>query len=513
MPFKTWMTLSTRCFFATSGWPSLLFFMVVIAACTTGSSEPEQPASRDLPNIVLIVSDDHGTGDLGCYGNSAIQTPHLDSLAAQGIRFTQAYCTSASCSASRSVILTGLYNHANGQFGHQHHYHHFSAYDHVYALPVYLEKLAGYHTGRIGKYHVAPEKVFYFQEVMHANQRNPVAMADSCTGFINRHREDPFFLYFCTSDPHRSGPREEVPFSPDLFGNVEEGHEGVKEIQFSPDDVEVPPYLPDSRSTREELAQYYQSVARVDQGVGRLFGHLKEAGVWDRTLVIYISDNGIAFPGAKTTLYQPGINLPCIFKNPYGKNGGAVSDAMVNWADLTPTILDLVGILPEANLLMKDRVDDPQLNWNNTANEELHGRSFKTVLDDPDAEGWDETFASHTFHEITMYYPMKAIITRKYKLIWNIAWQLPYPHASDLWSSSTLQTALREGAGMYAGRSLDDFTYRTEFELYDLESDPYETRNLADGAENREVLEELKKKLFAFQERTNDPWIIKWEHQ
>jgi N-sulfoglucosamine sulfohydrolase len=355
--------------------------------------------------------------------------------------------------------------------------------------------------------------VFYFQEVMQASQRNPVAMADSCRGFIENNREHPFFLYFCTSDPHRSGPMNEEPFAPDLFGNVPGGHPGVNEVKFTPGQVVVPPYLPDSPSSRKELAQYYQSVARVDFGVGRLFSHLKEAGVWDRTLVIYISDNGIAFPGAKTTLYQPGIHLPCIVKNPDGIHGGSVSEAMINWADLTPTILDMAGILAEAGQFMRERVEDPELNWNNTANESLHGRSFKAVLEDPATVGWDETYASHTFHEITMYYPMKSVITRKFKLIWNIAWQLPYPHASDLWASSTWQEALNGGSGMYAGRSIRSYTQRPEFELYDLESDPYETRNLAGlEAYNREF-DLLKKKLYSFQERTNDPWILKWQHQ
>ncbi len=494
---------------------ALLFaaLLTSLSGCRQDSGKELEPREEDLPNIVLIVTDDHGTGDLGCYGNPAVHTPNLDQLAGEGIRFTQAYCTTASCSASRSVILTGLYNHANGQYGHQHNYHHFSAYDHVWSLPLFLEKLAGYRTGRIGKYHVAPEEVFKFQEVMEASQRNPVAMADSCRSFIESNRDHPFFLYFCTSDPHRSGPLNDEPLAPDVFGNTAGGHPGVDERSFTPGNVRVPPYLPDSPSSREELAQYYQSVARVDFGLGRLFSHLKEAGVWDRTLVIYISDNGIAFPGAKTTLYQPGIHLPCIIKNPDGRNSGSVAEAMINWADLTPTILDMAGILPEAEGLMRDRVEDPVMNWNNTANEALHGRSFKPVLEDPAAAGWDETYASHTFHEITMYYPMKAVITRKYKLIWNIAWQLPYPHASDLWASSTWQYALSEGTDRYAGRTIQSYTQRPEFELFDLERDPYEVRNLAGLPEYSQELEQLKKKLYSFQERTNDPWILKWQHQ
>jgi N-sulfoglucosamine sulfohydrolase len=348
---------------------------------------------------------------------------------------------------------------------------------------------------------------------MKANQRNPVAMADSCIGFIESNKEHPFFLYFCTSDPHRSAPVNETPLAPDAFGNIPDGHAGVEEILFTTDEVIVPPYLPESMACREELAQYYQSVARVDYGVGRLFDHLKEAGVWDNTLVIYISDNGIAFAGAKTTIYQPGINLPCLIKNPGNENAGMVSDALINWADLTPTILDRVGILDEANALMLARVDDPELNWNNTANSSLQGRSFKAVLEDVETPGFDETYASHTFHEITMYYPMKTVVTRKFKLIWNIAWQLPYPHASDLWASSTWQVALKSGSGMYAGRTIDAYTNREKFELYDLETDPYETRNLARNPAYGKELDLLKKKLYDFQERTNDPWIVKWEHE
>jgi len=491
----------------------ILALMLGSAGCSNREKITGTGVDSDLPNFVLIVADDHGTNDLGCYGNIAVKTPNLDYLATEGIRFTQAYCTSASCSASRSVILTGLYNHANGQFGHQHHYHHFSAYDHVYSLPVYLEQLAGYHTGRIGKYHVAPEEVFYFQEVMQANARNAVAMADSCIGFIESNREHPFFLYFCTTDPHRSRPVNDEPLAPNSFGNIEGGYEGVEETTFTTEDVNVPPYLPESRACREELAQYYQSVARIDQGVGRLFDHLKQAGVWDKTVVIYISDNGIAFAGAKTTIYQPGINLPCLIKNAKGENKGMVTDAMINWADLTPTILDLAGVLLGAEEMMQERLEDPVMNWNNTANESLQGRSFKSVLENGSGVGWDETYASHTFHEITMYYPMKAVITHKFKLIWNIAWQLPYPHASDLWSSSTWQVALKSRSGMYAGKSINEFTNRPEFELYNLENDPYETRNLAENPAYKEELEGLKKNLYAFQERTNDPWILKWEHQ
>ena len=142
----------------------------------------------------------------------------------------------------------------------------------------------------------------------------------------------------------------------------------------------VPAYLPDTRQTREELAQYYQSVTRVDQGLGKLFEHLQQLEKWDNTIIIYISDNGIAFPGAKTTVYQPGLNLPLIVRNTNQSLAGSVADDLVNWADLTPTILDMAGVLPQAESRLDSIYAAGASKWDNTANQRFHGRSFKDVL-------------------------------------------------------------------------------------------------------------------------------------
>lgn len=494
--------------------PTLLLF-AFLAACSPPAEHADEAegARPGRPNIVMVVADDHGSGDLGCYGNPAIQTPNLDRLASEGVRFTNAYCTTASCTASRSVILTGLYNHANGLFGHMHHYHHFTAYDHVQSLPVLLEELGGYHTARIGKYHLAPEKVFRFQEVIPANARNTVEMANNCLPFLEENRNRPFFLYFCTDDPHRSGDNYPGELGANRFGNKDEGYEGVTPFKFSPEEVAVPPYLPDNRQAREELAEYYQSVARMDQGIGLLFGHLKALGLWDNTVIFYLSDNGIAFAGAKTTLYQPGINLPLIIKNVNSKNKGAVSRKMANWAGLTPTVLDLAGLLPQAQRRLEEVYNLTKDNWDNTANPEFQAPSFKAALAGGQPYQPEETFASHTFHEITMYYPMRAVIRDRYKLIWNIAHQLPYPHALDLWESSTWQAVLRSEDQQYGPRTIDEYTHRPPFELYDLQADPYESNNLASDEKYSAVLQEMKDELKYFQERTNDPWVLKWERE
>ncbi|MCL5270966.1 MAG: sulfatase, partial [bacterium] len=275
------------------------------------------------PNVLLYVVDDQGTDDAGCYGNPVIRTPGLDALAADGVRFTNAFCTTASCSASRSVILTGLHNHANGQYGHAHAYHHFSSFANVVSLPAMLGA-AGYRTALAGKCHVAPDAVYKFDDYVDRDfigHESPEAMAEKMRDFIGADSDRPFFLYFCTREPHR-------PFWRDGSTPVD------------PKDVIVPPYLPDTPECRAELARYYMSVERADKGLARLTRILKETGRWDDTLVIFISDNGIAFPGAKTTAYDPALRLPCVVRNPFGKARGAVNHAMISWADLTPTILD-----------------------------------------------------------------------------------------------------------------------------------------------------------------------------
>ena len=423
------------------------------------------------PNIVMVVVDDQGTNDAGCYGNPVIKTPGLDLLAEHGTRFTHGFCTTASCSASRSVILSGLHNHANGQYGHMHNFHHFKTFDHVQSLPMLLHR-AGYRTVRTGKYHVAPPSVYAFEEEITATGASPIERAEACSSVIDQEDGRPFFLYFCTSEPHR-------PF-------VRDGSDPV-----SPDEVIVPDYLPDLPETRRELARYYMSVQRADRGLLRLIELLQSSGTWENTVVVFISDNGVAFPGAKTTLYDPGMRLPCVIRRPEVAPG--VCDAMVTWADLSPTHLDLAGVGSDAPA--------------------MHGRSFKDAMTQSPTEGWNEVFASHTFHEVTMYYPMRVVRGRRYKLIWNIAHGLPYPFATDLWASETWQGTLSRGLTHYGKRPVKDYLERPRFELYDLVNDPHEIHNLAGDPAHQTILEDYQSRLRAYQQKTGDPWILKWEYE
>jgi len=466
-----------------------LRFLIALAISFSISSVVE------ARSVVLYVTDDQGL-DAGCYGNPVIKTPHLDALAADGTRFENAYCTTASCSPSRSVILTGLYNHANGQYGLEHAYHHFRSFENVRSLPVILSK-AGYRTARIGKFHIGPESVYRFDEKLPGNPRSPVEMAEQCRRLIESSSAQPFFLYFCTQDPHRGGRANDLPHQPDRFGNKPRGqsYPGVEAVHYDPADVIVPPFLPDTPTCRAELAQYYESVSRADSGLGRLIEILKQAGKYDDTLIIYISDNGSPFPGAKTTVYEPGLRLPCVVRNPNAQKRGVVSRALVSWVDIAPTILDFAGVEPPRRM-------------------KLHGRSLLPILEQEGPSGWNEIYASHTFHEVTMYYPMRVVRSGRHKLIWNIAHPLPFPFAADLWNSATWQDANRHGEGfLYGKRTIKTLVHRPQFELYDLGNDTNEVRNLTDDAGHHDVLVKLQHKLREFQERTGDPWILKWQHE
>ncbi|MCM8527074.1 MAG: sulfatase-like hydrolase/transferase, partial [Lentisphaeraceae bacterium] len=232
-------------------------------------------------NIIFFITDDESP-TLGCYGDKVAVTPHIDSIAKDGTVFLNAYATTASCSASRSVVMSGLHNHMNGQYGHTHHFHKFASYPDVVALslPRVLAN-EGYRTGQIGKYHVAPEEVFHYETYLKGNSRNAVQMANACEEFIKKKDDRPFFLYFATSDPHRGGGIDKTypgKHKPDLFGNKPNkgSYPGIEEVFYDPAKVNVPPFLPDTPESRSELAQYYQSVSRIDQGVGRLVEILKE---------------------------------------------------------------------------------------------------------------------------------------------------------------------------------------------------------------------------------------------
>ena len=142
------------------------------------------------------------------------------------------------------------------------------------------------------------------------------------------------------------------------------------------------------------------------------------------------------------------------------------------------------------------------------------GKSWIPVLGSQGAVHHEAVHGSHTFHEIQMYYPMRSLRDKNYKIIWNIAHQLPYPFASDLWISATWQAQLAKGKDApYGGKTVDTYVNRPAFELYDMKNDPAESNNLAQNPEYAETLKKYQDKLKAFQKEMEDPWIMKWKYE
>ncbi|MGL4554715.1 MAG: sulfatase family protein [Gemmataceae bacterium] len=429
-------------------------------------------------NVVLLVADDLGL-TLGCYGDPVAKTPNLDALAKSGVRFSHAFAAVASCSPSRSVLYTGLYGHTSGQYGLQHAAHNFTARPGVATLPGLLTK-AGYRVGIIGKVHVGPDAIYPW-EVMPSNGRNGVTMAKQAAKFLADGGGKPFCLVVGYTDPHRAAKG---------FAN-EKPWPGIEPVKYDPEAVPVPDHLPDTPEVRADLADYYQAVSRLDAGVGAMLGVLKESGRDADTLVLFLSDNGIPFPGAKTTVYDAGLRLPLIVRDPSVK-GGHTNAAMASWVDVLPTVLDAAKVKAPARLA---------------------GRSLLPVLGQERPAGWDEVYASHTFHEVTMYYPSRAVRTRAVKYIRNLASPLEFPFASDLFASPSWR-AIRSGGLKEMGKvRVATFLRRPAEELYDVVKDPAESRNLAGDPEHGKTLEAMRAKVKAWQERTADPWAVKYEHE
>ncbi len=511
---------------------SLTFMLVLLAVMQPASAKDQPPSQPVAKNVVVIVADDLGL-QLGCYGDKQAKTPNIDRLAAESVRFTRAYCTTASCSASRSVLLTGLFSHATGHYGHAHGEGHFSTYDTIKTLPVMLTE-AGYRTCSIGKYHVAPEATYHFEFTRNdgiQGARNSVRMAENAKAWIAEKDDRPFFLYWCSSDPHRSGPSG--------FGNSpqDDAFPGVTPVRFKPAEMHVPSWLPNDPVVRQEWAEFYEAINRFDQGVGALMQALHETGHGDDTLIMLLSDNGPPFPGAKTNLYDPGARLPLIVRAPVRGSGsspeptrestqasrqsdGRTTDALVAWVDITPTILDWCKVKPVGLPIVPQENGLPAVTARKPKNGTLqplkfHGRSFlKTLADERASQsGFDEIFGSHTFHEVTMYYPMRSVIAGQHKLIFNIANPLPYPFASDLQDSPTWQMVLKTKLPQYGKRATSAYIYRPRFELYDLEADPDELHNLADDPQHAHRFANLQDKLKAWQKQTRDPWATKWDYE
>jgi N-sulfoglucosamine sulfohydrolase len=430
-------------------------------------------------NVLFIIADDWSP-IAACYGNSVIQTPRIDVAAKTGIVFDFAFCTTPSCAASRASILTGQHSHTHGQYGHCHGAHGFRTHSWMPST-VSLLRQAGYATACIGKKHVAPESVYPFEfepKFSPPEERSPAAYETFTRNFLTEIGDRSFYCHVGIQDPHRSQDAS-------LFGNSEVAADaGI--IKYRPEDVTVPPVLPDLPEVRQELAEYYQAISRFDETVGKVLDALQESGHAEDTLVFITSDHGMPFPGAKASSSEFGHHCPLIVLDPTSTGEGRRCPALVNWTEYLPTILDWCGVEAPGG---------------------LPGRSMLPLFSDPNQSGWDETFYAHNFHEITNYYPYRVLRGRRYKYVLNLANEFRHPLPSDLYRSVTWQTVLAQKVEMLGGRPRDYFLYQPREALYDLESEPTEANNLIEHPEFQDMLNAMRTKMHTFRFDTKDPWL------
>lgn len=452
--------------------------ILLIYVCMGCSPQKQEETEDEKPNILLIVSEDNGQ-DLGCYGVKDVTTPHLDQLAANGVRFNNAYTTYSVCSPSRSSIFTGLYPHQNGQMGLA--THKFRMYKSFKTMPVYLKE-AGYRTGCLGKLHVNPEEAmpFDFHEIKESNfaKKNLPEYAAKSASFINASKE-PFFLMVNYPDAHYP-----------LIRQVE----GMPAHPISGRDVSgTLPYVgADTERLREVTADYYNSINRLDEAVGMLLDSLEASGKADNTLIIYLGDHGAQFSRGKTTNYEAALKIPLILHWPgQMKQGLVVKDALVSILDLLPTLLDVVG---------------------QSMPEELPGASLLSIAQDQQPDDWRQYLYADGLGSTSQYFfPRRSVRGAQYKLIYNLhaGKEDPmYTIYTDHTYPQVISGTTREEIDQLSD-SLKAVYERWRkpppFELYDLQADPWEYHNLATDPAYQGELEKMKTVLFQWQKETEDP--------
>lgn len=423
------------------------------------------------PNILLIISEDNGP-ELGCYGEPYVQTPHLDRLAAEGVRFERAYVPQAGCSQSRAAYLTGLYPHQNGQIGLA--TWKFTMYSESTPNLVRSLKAAGYRTGIIGKLHVSPKSAFPFdfKKITTSNfaRKKLKDYAAEAKQFINA-SDQPFLLSVNYPDPHR-------PFTKKVGGLPKEPLEAkdVKPFAYFGKGVDTP-------ELREQVANYYNCMSRLDSLVGDLLQVLDESGKSDNTLIVYFGDHGADLLRGKRTSYEGGVRVPLIIK--WGERWKAVRPELVSTIDLMPTLLEVAGAEPVPN---------------------LPGRSLIPLLGNQTKEWRTHLFTEFHIHSGHNYYPQRTVRNERFKLIQNL---MPgqvnpgYDFTINRFFEG-LQAAIDASpvAGAYAL-----MRQPPEFELYDLKNDPFEFRNLADDSRHGNTISELQRRLVDWRKATKDPLL------
>lgn len=433
--------------------------------------------TKEKPNILFVLSDDHSVPYLGAYGASYMNTPNLDAFAQQSVRFNKMFTTAPQCVPSRTGIMTGRspVSADMGRFG-------LPLPPTVTTLPEELRK-SGYHTGVCGRYFhldgvINPngitqeiytkykmrtwDKRVDFKDVSPQTQT-----AEKLQAFLNEvPKGKPWFFWINYSDPHHPWDRD--------AGKV------------NPNQIQLPPHLPDLPGVRDDLARYCGEVERADGFFRDDLAVLKKNGLTENTLVVFMGDNGMAFPHGKGSLYDPGANVPFLVHWP-GVTKPAVVDSLISGEDLAPTMIEAGG---------------------GTVPKEMTGRSFLGLLNGTGYEKREYVFCARIHHgngsfkETTKadeFDLSRSVRSERYKLIYNCTPHMEYQPVDSTRDPGWQQilAAHREGK-LSPEHEKTYFGKRPVMELYDLQSDPGELHNIYDREDLAGVQKQL---LYALQEK------------
>jgi arylsulfatase A-like enzyme len=454
--------LNNSMYFISSKIKTLLLIMGLsffVIACNN-KKQQNQVEGSVRPNVVIFIADDVSWNDLGCYGNTFVQTPNIDKLAEGGMKFTNAILTTSSCSPSRISIMTGRYPHNTGAAE-------------LHTEPkVDFESIAsvlknqGYYTGQAGKWHMGELLKKGFDKIYQKLEENGDGGENRWIPSLQeRDGEKPFFFWFAPYDAHRD-------WGENRFSKTHD-----------PSLISVPQTMFNDDSTRIDLAKYYDEIKRFDHHVGEVVEELKGQRVFENTLILVMSDNGRPFPRDKTRMYDSGMKTPFIIHWPKNVEKRSISHSLISSVDIAPTILDICEV---------------------NAPNSFQGTSFKPILSSPKTEVRQYAFAEHNWHDHEAYERM--VRTKDIIYIRNSRPQYPNQGPADAINSSSfraLQKAQKEH--LLTAAQADVFLMpRPAEELYTVKNDPLQLTDLIGNKDYAQIYLELKNLLLEWMEETGD---------
>jgi N-sulfoglucosamine sulfohydrolase len=456
----------------------LALFVCLLSAHSVhnlGAQENQPTANQKRPNILWLIAEDMSP-HLGCYGEN-IETPAIDRLAEEGMRYSHAYTTAPVCSTSRSAFMTGMYQTSIG--AHNHRSHRTDGYQLPEGVQVITEyfKEADYFTANIRQITSDPKERFFrgtgkTDWNFNVNVNSEPFDSDK---WSDLQQNQPFYAQINFSETHRGQ-------------DWDNAHKHIKN-PANPDKIQFPPYYPDHSLTRSVWAQYHNAIMALDLKIDRVLYQLKTEGILENTIVVFMSDHGAAMPRSKQWPYESGLRIPLIirwpknFQAPNGWSAGCVDDRLVASIDLSASSLAWAGI--PRPLVMQGRVflgaeEDPE-------------RRFVFGGRDRGDETVDRirTVRDERFRYIRNFMPERPFLQLNRYKEWS------YPIIG-------LMRELHDKGELNDVQSYLMNPTRPTEELYDLENDPYEIHNLIHSPKHKERLNLLRATLNTWMIETND---------